>query len=453
MYGEQIKDLQTQINEKLDQVQKLQDLVTSESRGFSDDERTGRETSINEIKALQARKADLEESEKLVSAKAVPAAPVAKQVTAHVATGGVAVADSDPSLFFAKQAHALFMTGNNRFAAAQYAKEVMGSDLLAKTFQMPADIVAKATIVPGDSTTAGWAAELVTVNQANSAFIDLLRDASVVARFPGRQMSFAGNGSIKIPRQTGGVTGQWIGENKAIPLGALSFDDITLTPKKNAVIVASTNELLRRSDPSAMMLIRDDLIEGIANAIDTAFVDATAASATRPAGIQTFDSSPTASAGATLDLITADLKAMISQQDALNLPVDGRVWMMSPANRLTLQLIRDGLGTYAFRDEINSGVLLGYPLLVSNVMTDAIVMLANSSNIIIATELAPEISISQDASLHMETAPADDIGGATTPVQSMFQTDSTAIRALTTLDWVARRPDVVSVTNTVTWAA
>jgi HK97 family phage major capsid protein len=463
MFGEKIKALQTKINQKLDEVEALQTLAEKEDRSFTDDETSVRDGLITEIKALKARKEKLEETESLIATKSVsqtptatedPVAPAQTVVKMPTAAASIQTSvpqiDKDASMFFARQAHALFVCGGNRYAAAQYARDELKDELLAKAFQLPRSVVNKATVAPGDSVTTGWAAELVQINQAAGSFIDLLRNASIVARFPGRQMSFGGAGSIEIPRQTGGVSGSWVGEGKAIPLGALSFDDITLTPKKNAVIVAATNELLRRSDPSAMMLIRDDMVEGIAQVIDSTFIDGTAGSATRPAGIQTYDGTPTVSTGSTLDQITADLKTLIGEMNAANLPND-RVWIMSPANELTLRLIRDGLGTYAFQAEMASGTLLGYPLLVSNTVPDDIVMLANASNIIVASELAPQISISQDASLHMEDAPADDIGGATTPVANMFQLDQTAVRCLTTLDWAARRDEVVQVLNTVAW--
>jgi len=462
MFGDKIKALQAKIEAKLTEVETLQTLVEKEDRGFTADESQSRTDAIAEIKALKQRKVDLEETETLVSTKAVPVTPAPSPLSAPAApapayapaVGGNPTKDADASLFFAKQAHALFVTGGNRYAAAQYAKDVMGDELIAKTFQMPADVVHKATVDAGTSTTVGWAAELVQVNQAASAFIDLLRNESVVAGYPARQMSFGQAGSIVIPRQTGKSAGGWVGEGLAIPVDALAFDDVTLTPKKNACIVVSTNELLRRSDPSAMALIRDDLVLGIAETIDTTFVSPDAESAgVSPAGTQTYDASPTASGGTTLDLITADAKAAIGAMNANNLPQMGRVWLMNPARALSLQMIRDGLGTYAFKDEILSGTWFGYPLIVSNTVPADIVMLQSASNIIIASELAPQISLSQDASLHMSDGPDADIGGGgtATPVASMFQLDMTAIRAMTVLDWGARRAQCVETITGVAW--
>ncbi|MBW1672150.1 MAG: phage major capsid protein [Deltaproteobacteria bacterium] len=469
MFGEKIKNLQGLIEAKLTEIETLQTLVESENRGFSEDEAATRSAAITEIAALQKRKADLEETESLVSQRAAPAAPgapgapgapapapmAAYPVPATPITGGSPVKDADASLFFAKQAHALFITGGNRYAAAQYSKDSLGDELLAKTFLMPADIVHRAAVAPADSTTSGWAAELVQVNQASAAFIELLRNVSIVAGFPSvRRMSFDGYGSIKVPRQTGGTSGNWVGEGSAIPVDALAFDDVTLDPKKNAVIVVSTAETLRRSDPSALALIRDDLIAGISQSIDTKYVSADAVSAgVSPAGIQTFDSSSTASGGDTLDLITADLKVVIGAMNTNNLTDAGRVWVMNPARKLSLSLIRDGLGTYAFRDELASGTLMGYPVLTSNTVTATVVMLVHAPSIVIASELAPQISISMDASLEVDDAPAGSLDTPTTATQakSMFQMDMVAIRALTTLDWAARRAQATEVLTSVSW--
>jgi len=364
------------------------------------------------------------------------------------------VIEKDPSLFIALQAHALYMSGGDRMGAADYAKHSLGNQLLEKSFRMPRDLVTKTAVLPGDSVTTGWAAELIQIQQANQAFIELLRPMSILARFPGRQMAFDGYGSIKIPRQTGGTSGGFLAENAAIPVGALAFDSITLDPKKMGTIVVSSNELLARSTPSALQLIRDDILQGIATAIDTKFVSADAASAgVSPAGIQTFDSSPTVSGGVgDLNEITAELKAMLNQLMSLNMPMTSPVWMLNPTTANGLRFIRDGLGSYAFQAEMNNGTLLGYPFLESTTIPATIVMLADASQVVVASALAPQISISQDTSIHMETAPNADIGGAATPVQSMFQTDSTAIRGLVSLDWNARYDNCVSVLTGVAWA-
>jgi len=362
--------------------------------------------------------------------------------------------EQDKSLFIARQVHALYMAGGNRMAASMYAKESLRDPLLGKVLAMPADVIQRAAVGAGDSGTSGWAAELVTINQANQAFIEMLRPMSILARFPGRQMGFDGAGSIKIPRQSLGSTGGWVGEGGAIKVDRMTLDSIELTPKKNANIIAASNELLARSTPSAMSLIRDDILRGIAISIDTKFVSADAAVAgVSPAGIQTFDGTPTASTGATLDNITTDLKAAINAMLAVNMPMAQPVWMLNPQNINALQFIRDGVGNLVFKDEIAMGTLVGYPFITSTTIPADVVMLVDASQVIVATELAPEVAISGDASIHMEDTPNADIGGAATPVQSMFQTDSTAVRATTRLDFNARYDECVQVITGVTWAS
>jgi len=358
--------------------------------------------------------------------------------------------EQDKSLFFARQIHALFMTGGNRYAAAEYAEKQLGDQLLGKVMRMPQDVIQRAAVITGESGVSGFMEELVQVNQANMAFIELLRPMSVYARFPGRSMSFEGAGSIKIPRQTVGSTGGWVAEGDAIKVDRLTLDSVTLTPKKNGNIMAISRELAARSTPSALALVRDDLLKGIATSIDTKFVSADAEVAgTSPAGLQTFDGTPTASTGTDLNAITADLKAAIGAMLAVNMPMAAPIWLINPLRLNSLKFIRDGLGTYAFKDEIGAGNLAGYPYLESTSIPDDIVMLVDGSQIITASELAPEISISEDATVMMDDAPASPItaGSAT----SLWQTDSIGVRSTTRLDWGARYAECVQTITGVAW--
>ena len=456
--NEQIKGLMQQRTVKLEALETLVTTVESEARDFTEEETEKFNNFKADIKDLDSRINRLQETEQLLAAqKAVPASPTAPTGPTGNRSPIVALDRKidDPGLFFAKQAHALYVNDGSRSAAADYAERMWGDQVFANCMRLPPQVIKHASVDPGQSGVAGWAAELVKIQQANEAFIDILRPMSVVARFPGRQMNFAGDGSIKIPRKTVKSTGTWVGEYKAIKVDRITLDAVTLTPKKNANIITSTQELLVRSDPSALMIIRDDILTGVAENIDAKFVSADAEVAgVSPAGIQTFDSSADTSTGATLDAITADLKKLLNAMLSINMPMMRPVWLMNPTNVNALRFIRDGMGQYAYKDEISQGTIVGYPFLESTTVPANIVMIADASQIIIASELAPQIALSEDASLHMEdTAPADDIGGATSPVASMFQMNAVAIRAITTLDWNARHGDCVQVLDTVAWNA
>jgi hypothetical protein len=69
----------------------------------------------------------------------------------------------------------------------------------------------------------------------------------------------------------------------------------------------------------------------------------------------------------------------------------------------------------------------------------------------------PRLEISDQATLHMEdTTPADIVSGTgsagtpATPVKSMWQTDSLALRLIMMMNWIMRRPVVAWMPN-VLW--
>lgn len=362
--------------------------------------------------------------------------------------------EKDPNrakFFIAKQAQAIYLAGGNALAASQYAKEVMKDDLVARALVTSREEIQKAAVAPGDSTTAGYAAELVQINQLNSAFVELLRPMSVLLRFPGRQLSFDGYGSIKIPRQSGGTSGSWFAEGSAIPVGAAAFDTVELTPKNVGQIVVATDELMRRSTPSALSILSDDLLSGIATTIDSVFVSNGSGVSNTPDGLQTYGTRTAGTAGGGLDAATTDLSGMISRLLSADMPMISPVWILHPSLATSLRFMRDGLGGYAFQNEMNAGTLMGYPYLESTVSDSATIILADANQVLIATDPVPSLSISNDASVHMESAPADDIGGAATPVRSLWQTNSVGIRAISIMDYNTRYANCVETVHTITW--
>jgi len=414
-------------------------------KDLDEDEKEVFKTLQSESESLDARIERLEATEKtLAKSKAV-------KITAPAIVIPAIEKDSEYSkLFMARKAHALFMGGGSKHGAAEYAKSTLNDPLLARALVTPNEVIQKAAVSPGDSTTAGYAAELVQINQMNEAFIEMLRPVSVLMSFPGRQLSFGGAGSITIPRQATGTTGGWVAEGSAIKVDAASFENITLTPKKVGNIVIATAELLRRSTPSALSILQTDLINGVAQVIDKVFVSNDAATATSPAGVQTFGTI-TASAGDTLDNITTDLKGCISRLQAVNMPMTSPVWLINPVRATALRFIRDGLGAYAFKDEMNGGTLVGYPFIESNTVDDEEVMLIDANQILIASEPSPDISLSDDATVHMESSPTDDIGGAATPVRSLWQTNSVGIRTISIIDFNSRYAEACQALSGVTW--
>lgn len=311
--------------------------------------------------------------------------------------------------------------------------------------------VVKAAVVAASTGNANWAGNLVGDETSVYAdFVEFLRPQTILGRF--------GNGGIpglrrvpfRVPllAQTSGGAAQWVGEGKAKPLTKFDFTRTTLEPLKTAAIAVLTMEVLRDSSPSADTLVRDGLADAIRERLDIDFINpAKAASAgVSPASILN-GVAPINSAGGSADDLRADITALLSAFIAGNNPPSAGVLIMSSLTALQISTMRNPLGQKEFPDiNLNGGTLEGLPVITSEYMTafgdsaGSIIALVNASDIYFADEGGVEIDASREASLEMSDTPAHN-STTPTPAQlvSMFQTNSVAIRAERTLNWMRRR--------------
>jgi hypothetical protein len=78
--------------------------------------------------------------------------------------------------------------------------------------RMPLDIIEKTAVNAGTTTDTTWAAPLVQYQNLASEFIEYLRPLSIVGRIEGfRRVPFM----VKVPRQTGGASVNWVGEARS----------------------------------------------------------------------------------------------------------------------------------------------------------------------------------------------------------------------------------------------
>jgi HK97 family phage major capsid protein len=143
-----------------------------------------------------------------------------------------------------------------------------------------------------------------------------------------------------------------VGEGSSISVQRLNFNQLRLTPSKLAVIVPTTNELLRRSDPATEQLIRDDLLEGTARTMDSTFLSSAAASAAAPAGILNGiaeNAGGQIHAAATVTEIATAMKNMISALRNANIPMIAPAWIMNPRFKEFLRLFVTDIGVFPGR--------------------------------------------------------------------------------------------------------
>jgi HK97 family phage major capsid protein/HK97 family phage prohead protease len=452
--AEQITALEAKRAAHAARMEEIQSKAAEEGRTKDDAEKEEFGALADEVDTIDDELKDLRRMEK---AQAVTAKPViANQI--KTADDGSAVRSGSPvhvkpnvakGTAFTRYAMALMASKGNLMQAAEISKR--WDD---QTPEVSA--VLKAAVAAGTTTDAAWAKPLVEYQNMASEFAELLRPQTIIGRIPGlRNVPF----NIKVPRQTGGSSASWVGEGAPKPVSALAFDQISLGVTKLAGIVVMTDELVRFSNPSAEMIVRQDLIDTIVQTMDRDFVDpANAGSAgVKPASI-TNGVTPVVASGTDADAVRADVQALMGKFVTANLSLAGAVFIMTEMQALALALMLNPLGQREFPDiQINGdsgGRFFGLPVVLSEnipanpgagdpvVGAGARIILAKASEIMLADDGETLLDASNQASLQMDSAPTNP-PTATTVMVSLWQMNLVGIRAERFINWTKRRPGAV----------
>ncbi|MEN8256953.1 MAG: phage major capsid protein [Thermodesulfobacteriota bacterium] len=132
---------------------------------------------------------------------------------------------------------------------------------------VPNDVLFARDLSVGVTTAGG---HLVANNLLSGSFIDVLRNQSVVMGMGATILSDL-TGNVAIPRKTSGSAATWIvSEGGDAAQSEPAFDQVTLTPKSLGAYSIATRQLLIQASFDVENMIRNDLAEGIAAAIDLA---------------------------------------------------------------------------------------------------------------------------------------------------------------------------------------
>lgn len=325
------------------------------------------------------------------------------------------------------------------------------------------EMVVRAATDAASMTDAAWAAPLVRTSWGE--FLDLIRSTSVYPRAPGMRAMFDQFGTLTFPRETGAQTllaGGFVGEGLPIRVAEGTLDSISATPKTLAVISPFTKALARHSVPTIQSVITNRILGDTAATLDTLFLDATARSAIRPAGLQ--DPTETGAANivaatgtGTVADILVDVTALLGRVYAARAGDTG-AWLMNPLRVLGLRNKQDAAsGMFPFADEVSRGMFQGYPIIVSQNVTATVVSFITDQSMVHASDYSPRIEVSDQATLHFEDTTPLIIGTAGTPntvaapVRSLFQSDLVAVKMVQGMDWRVVRTGGVQVLTAVAW--
>jgi HK97 family phage major capsid protein len=322
-------------------------------------------------------------------------------------------------------------------------------------------IILRAAVNPAQTTVAGWAAELVQT--ANGAFLDRLIADSIYGPLSGigSRYDLGRNGSLKVPvrANTPRAAGAWVGEGAPKPVKRIGLSSVTLSPHKMAVITTFTEEMALYSTPAIEGLLRKAMADDTRESLDGYLIDSVAASATRPAGLLNGVTPITAaSTGTSIEKIVADINALIAPMEAAG-GGGNIVLLMNPAQARRLGMAQTVTGDFAFADQAQAASKFGVGRIISSTTVPAGTVIAVDADwFATATGDAPRFAVSNEATLHEEdTNPLPLVTGAqgsgvvASPMRSLFQTDSIAIRLSLYVTWSMVRPGMVQVVNSVGW--
>jgi HK97 family phage major capsid protein len=120
--------------------------------------------------------------------------------------------------------------------------------------------------------------------QAIPELIEMLRAEAVAFQMGATLLDNLTGSPVELPKQTGGATAYWVGENEALTGSDAALGQLQLTPKSVGALVKLSNRLLRLSNPSAEAMVRADVARVISLAIDLATLRGTGANG-QPTGI------------------------------------------------------------------------------------------------------------------------------------------------------------------------
>lgn len=445
-YQEQLAAFEAKAVADQQRMDELMEKAAEEGRTFTDEEKTeftqleGETKEVGEhiarLKALIERNKQTATPAKEEKGTEIPARP----------NGGVITVKSNlpVGIGFARFAKAMYLAEGNPLHAQELIKANKGwADQRDGLIELT-----KAAVAAGDTTTAGWASELVYAQNLVNEFIEYLRPMTIIGQIDNwRRVPF----NVRMGSMTGGTTGYWVGQGAPIPMSKGTTSSTSLGITKAAGLAALDEELVRSSSPSAEALIRDDLAKAVATISDTSLIDPNQGGSTnvQPASL-TYAATAVAATGTNYAALSADIQSLIGTMTDADVDVSAVTLVMAPRTALALSLMVTSLGQQQFPTmSANGGTLFGFRVIVSRHVASItgspdfgrMIVAINAPEVFLADEGQVAIDVSREASIQMLDNPtnASTSGTTATTMVSMFQTHSVALKAVRFINWTKRR--------------
>ena len=260
------------------------------------------------------------------------------------------------------------------FECSAAAAREQGKD--AQGIMLPADVLRNWNRDMNTSDDSGLVAE----DYRGGDFIDVLRNSSSVMQ-AGATMLRGLQGNVVIPKKTVGAAGGWIAtEGAAAAESEMTTGSITMTPRVIGAFTDATRLLLSQSSLDVENLIRNDLTQALATAIDLGALAGTGSSG-QPTGISGtsgINTTTFAAATPTWAEIVA-MESSVANDNALNGSLG---YICRPADFGTLKTVEKASGTAQFVVNPDNS-MNGYNVVRSNQVTSGDFYFGNFADLLI----------------------------------------------------------------------
>ena len=254
-------------------------------------------------------------------------------------------------------------------AAREHGKDAQG-------IMLPSDVLRNWNRDMNTSDDSGLVAE----DYRGGDFIDLLRNSSSVMQ-AGATLLRNLQGNVVIPKKTAGAAGGWIAtEGAAAGESEMTTGSVTMSPKVIGAFTDATRLLLSQSSLDVENLIRNDLTQALATAIDLGALAGTGSSG-QPTGISGtsgINTTTFAAATPTWAEIVA-MESSVANDNALNGSLG---YICRPADFGTLKTVEKASGTAQFVVNPDNS-MNGYNVVRSNQVTSGDFYFGNFADLLI----------------------------------------------------------------------
>lgn len=211
------------------------------------------------------------------------------------------------------------------------------------------------------------------------AFVDALRNASSVMQ-AGATMLTGLQGNVKIPKKSATSSGGWFTEGNAASESEMTITSITMSPKTVGAFTDVTRNLMMQGSPDVENLIRNDLAESLALAIDLGALSGSGSSG-QPTGIRNTSGINTKDFAATNPTF-AEIVGMETEVATDNALRGNLAYILTAAQYGALKTTSKDSGSGQFVVGAD-GLINGYRAIVSNQVAAGDVYFGNFADLLI----------------------------------------------------------------------